>query len=213
MTRETTYQFATVSQMVELSPVLERAHLVDRDQLNPEEKWLRFFDASKSTISTAHLVPLAFYGGFSRGIATGANDFFALSRERIDELGISPERCLPCITKSAQVATAVFTDDDYLRLERSGANAFCSMYRRPMLLCPNTSSTADDAYTNVISLGSPAWYKIERRDPAPLLRVFSREKFKVIQALAVRSISLFPRVLSEFVRLSLLRWAVLVLLV
>ncbi len=40
------------------------------------------------------------YGRFKRGIATGANDFFALNKTRIDELQIPENNISKCITKS-----------------------------------------------------------------------------------------------------------------
>jgi len=35
-----------------------------------------------------------------RGIATGANEFFALNKRRVKELGISNKNLTKCITKS-----------------------------------------------------------------------------------------------------------------
>ena len=51
---------------------------------------------------------LSLYGAFKRGIATGANNFFALTKSNIDELKLGDNNFCQCITKSPQIKKTVF---------------------------------------------------------------------------------------------------------
>jgi adenine-specific DNA-methyltransferase len=53
----------------------------------------------------SHLVPLSTLARVHRGIATGANDFFVLTRERATELGVLPW-CRPAITRAEEILTS-----------------------------------------------------------------------------------------------------------
>lgn len=54
---------------------------------------------------SSQYLPLRVIARVHRGVATGANAFFVLPRERAQELGLS-EFCVPCITRAEQILTA-----------------------------------------------------------------------------------------------------------
>ena len=183
-------RFYTVRNLRDLTDVLstDPTREVDPASLDPTEKWLKYFDDGQSSFYSPDLVLIDSYGGFSRGIATGANEFFAMSRSKAAELGISRSSFLSCITKSAQVKSPVFTCSDFDELEHSDSN----------VLLLNVNSKPTGAVRNYLRYGEKMgyhlryltkmrapWYKLERRTPAPLLfGVFSREKFKVVRNLS-----------------------------
>ena len=152
-------------------------------RLDPSEKWLPHFEKDPPTISAA-AVPLAYYGRFIRGIATGANDFFALKPSRAAELGLDESETTTCVSKSAQIRTPFFTaaDRDRLAARDERALLFDVNGRRP--------SDAARAYIRMgealgydqryITRNRRPWYSLERRAPSPILiGVFSRGGYKI----------------------------------
>jgi adenine-specific DNA-methyltransferase len=133
------------------------------------------------------LVNFSLYGAFKRGIATGANDFFALSKSAIENLKLDENNYCKCITKSQQIRKPIFTEDDFQTL----ANADKSVY------CLDANNGDNLAVVNYIERGEKLgyhqryltknrnpWYKIESRKPAPILfGVFNRGRLKVIRNL------------------------------
>lgn len=153
--------------------------------LQPDEKWLRFFDRSLKTPHAEHLVSLSEYGRFSRGIATGANEFFALNRETVARLGLANSEISPCITKSAQIRKSVFRPSDLSCIAEKNAAVF-------LLNLNGALSDGAQAYVEYgeqqgfngryLTRTRSPWYKVENRTPSPLLfGVFSRGGFKVIR--------------------------------
>lgn len=165
----------------------EPVRKVPVDKLEAADKWMSFFEPGEFTTHPG-MVPLSDYGQFKRGIATGANAYFAMSLWDAKKHGIPKENLVPCITKSAQLQSGVFRQRDFDTLAESGA---------PVFLFDGTGSP-HPRVDNYIKIGEEKqyhkryltkvrkpWYKLEKRDPAPLMfGVFSRNKFKVIRNLS-----------------------------
>lgn len=128
---------------------------------------------------------LSLYGTFTRGIATGANDFFALTKSKIENWKLSNNNICQCITKSAQIRKAVFTDVDFNVLYNADKPVYCLDVQDP-------ESQEIHKYINegeklgyherYLTKARNPWYGIERRKPAPiLLGVFNRGRVKVIR--------------------------------
>jgi len=182
--------FYTVRNLQDLPDVLSTipTREVDVASLDPSEKWLKYFENERLSFFSPDLVTIDSYGGFSRGIATGANEFFAISRSKAAELGIPRKYFLGCITKSVQVKSSVFTDSDFDELERTDSK----------VLLLNINGKPTEAVREYLRYGEEMgyhlryltkmrtpWYKLERRSPALLLfGVFSRERFKVVRNLS-----------------------------
>lgn len=184
-----TVSFRRVVSLDELGDVMEHPPVcaAPLSRLDPGDKWGTFFTDAGSQVRPAarHLCRLSEYGRFSRGIATGANDFFVLDRADAEGRGLSEKSCLPCITKSQQIGGVVFTDNDFKTLADSGARVY--------LFAPG--DTPDEASLRYIRRGEEAgcdkgfitshrnpWYKTEARAVSPiLLNVFSRSGYKVVR--------------------------------
>ena len=172
---------SSLENILESQPITK----VALDRLNPESKWLSYFQKNTFDINYGMTVPLNYYGHFSRGIATGANEFFVLKPSRVKTLGINGTEVVPCITKSSQIRQPVFGRADYDDLVRNDA---------PVLLFSVSKAHSKHAAdyirsgeqrgynTRFLTKNRNPWYKTERRAPAPLLLgVFSRGGYKIIR--------------------------------
>lgn len=181
--------FRRISSLSELSKVMDRPPVsaVPLSRLDVEEKWGVFFVPTENRVCPrlGKLQRLSEYGRFSRGIATGANRFFVLSRSDIARESLHESDCRKCITKSQQLKGLVFTDADFSRLSDADA---------PVYLFSPSDSPSKDALRYIrrgedqgynggyITRNRKPWYKMETRDVAPiLLNVFSRSGYKVVR--------------------------------
>ena len=183
-------KFYTAPNLTGLSSLLDTTPTreLENSALKPDDKWLKHFDERHSNFQSCDLVTIDTYGSFNRGIATGANEFFAMSNSEAKRRQLPRSVFLRCITKSAQVTKSVFTEEDLNALDSGDA---------PVLLL-NLNGAVSGPESDYLKYGeeqgyhqryltkvrSP-WYKLEKRTPAPLLfGVFSRERFKVIRNLS-----------------------------
>ena len=108
-------EFRSVASLDTLQFALEGEPVanIPYDELDPASKWLPYFDQDAVIPDQALTVPLDHYGRFTRGIATGANEFFVLKPSHAAQLGLTTPEVSPCVTKSVQIRTPFFTDSDY----------------------------------------------------------------------------------------------------
>jgi len=130
---------------------------------------------------------LSLYGAFTRGIATGANDFFALTKSKIKDLNIDDNNLRECITKSQQVRKAIFTEDDFYTLYNADKPVHClDVKDHEKQEIRNYIKQGENLgyHERYLTKTRSPWYKIEYRKPAPILfGVFSRGRLKVIKNL------------------------------
>ncbi len=65
------------------------------------------------------------YGTFSRGIATGANVFFSLTKSEIEKWKLDGNNLCKCITKSFQIKKPLFTESDFNILYKADKPVHC----------------------------------------------------------------------------------------
>lgn len=152
--------------------------------LNPQEKWLNvLFNGSVGQDSVALPKRIGDYFSCRRGIATGANDFFCLSRSGMREHGLSQTHVEPCITKA--------TDGDGLVFTSAKFDALIDRDRRCFLLNPSQNGPKLARYLELgeergiherhLPSHRPVWYLPENRAVADVwVAVFSRESVKFI---------------------------------
>ena len=163
-------------------PPVSRIPLAD---LDPDAKWLSHFAPIGSSVNTNDMVTLDYYGRFSRGIATGANEFFALRPSEARKWGLSESEYVPCLTRSSQVRKAIFSAADYDRLVRNDAPVL--LFSATGDLSPAAESyvefgEANQYHQRFITRNRTPWYKAETRHPAPMfLGVFARGDYKIIR--------------------------------
>lgn len=161
-------------------------HKLTNIQLPHQQKWTPII----LSLISPQKIPEGFcqlseYGTFKRGIATGANDFFALNKSRIEQLEINDKNVCLCITKSHLIKQTIFTDDDLDLLIKQDKRIYCL----------DVKESNSQAVINYLKLGEEKgyhqryltknrnpWYKLEKREPAPILfGVFNRGRLKVIR--------------------------------
>ncbi len=153
--------------------------------LEADSKWLSHFQQQCFSVHADLTVPLRYYGRFSRGIATGANKFFAMKPSQSRRWKINRRELLPCITRSPQIRSAVFKQENYKELEENDL---------PVLLFNGKGSYSKSAKayiengeergfnTRFLTRNRKPWYKLEARRPSPLLlSVFFRGGYKIIR--------------------------------
>lgn len=179
-------RFYRVRSLEELECIFETPPVtsVSRRDLAADQKWLPYLRPSRISVNGELVGSIRQYGRFTRGIATGANEFFVLRPSKVQRLGLDRAEATPCITKSKQISSAVLTRDDVRELTREdqpvvlfrpgldlskGAMAYVSQGERKQL------------HRRFLLRHRSPWYKGESRHPAPLLfGVFSRGGYKVV---------------------------------
>ncbi len=181
--------FYSVDELSQLNDVLntQPTRKISYDNLNPNEKWSIYFKSLENCVqlNEKSLVPLSIYGHFSRGIATGANEFFVLRQSDVSRLALQEKEYAACITKSAQIVRSVFTQSDFNLLVSKDAPVY-------LLNASTELSLAAQKYIRYgeiqgfnqryITRNRTPWYKMERRAAAPImLNVFSRNGYKAVR--------------------------------
>jgi adenine-specific DNA-methyltransferase len=128
---------------------------------------------------------LSCYGKVTRGIATGANEFFALTKSKIEKWKLGDNNICKCLTKSSQVRKAVFAEHDFNRLYNADKSVHCLDVRdhRDQQIREYLNEGEKLGYhERYLTKTRNIWYKIEKRKPAPILfGVFNRGRVKVIR--------------------------------
>ena len=181
-------RFSHVSDVGQLQASLADYSAWAADQLKPETKWKQYYEGASSA-GYRHLVPFSTFAKVSRGIATGANDYFTFRESKKELYGI-PERCLMrCVCHSTDVHGLFFTDDDFQRLSHSD---------KAVYLFNGCADVEDEHVREYISLGEETgadkryltasrkpWYAIENRKPSPIwVSVFNRKGLRFVRNIA-----------------------------
>ena len=173
----------------------EKGMAIKYADLDPEEKW-RIYISHERKKEYSNLKQVSGFCSVSRGIATGDNHFFCLSKTRIKELSLPEEAFSKCICKSADVKRRVFRYSDFCRL----ANEDKVVY---LLDVKGLDDKALSEYINegeerkihkkyLLSHRHP-WYSMEQKPAAPIwVSSACRGRIKFIRNLAgVKSLSTF----------------------
>lgn len=145
--------------------------VVDYKELLVKEKWRDYININQQKLNFKNLKPTSDFCYVSRGIATGANDYFCFSKEKIDNYKIPIECLSKCICKSEDVKGNFFNDNDFKILRNNNKKVY--------LL--NANSNNIDKISTYIEYGEklgikekyiPAhrkyWYSVEQKNSAPI---------------------------------------------
>ena len=155
----------------------EWSRMISCRDLNPREKWSRFFETSEFILPHPDRPTLADLFSIKRGLATGANKFFIMKETEAKELGLPPEFLRPIIPSQRLVPHDVINRDP---------EGFPSGMPRMVLLdCPLTREIVAERYPSLlryIQKGEQErihkrylprhrapWYSQEHRPPAPII--------------------------------------------
>ncbi len=159
---------------------------INQSDLPANKKWLPIIKSySEKILIPKNFSTLSEYGNFSRGIATGANEFFAFNKSKIIEYMLDDSAIIPCITKSSQIRKSIFSNEDLENLVQSDKYVYCLDVKNhnDLNVLNYLKIGIKKGYQNrFLTKTRKIWYKIETRTPAPLLvGVFNRGKIKIIR--------------------------------
>ncbi len=183
-------------------PVHDPVRYVNLTAHKPAEKWLNLILA-KPNGNGARKFPkrVGDYFRCLRGIATGGNRYFCLSKSEIERRGLSLSHFVPCITKAPDASGLVFSRSDFRNL--------VDMDRCCYLLTPaNRDAVLDKYLEEGVASGiayrylpshRPVWYEPENRPAADIwVAVFSRESVKyILNTAGVRNLTCFHGLYSR----------------
>ena len=181
-----------------------------QEKLNPKEKWLKHFIRIKHVDLLNRLIPLSQLTRINRGIATGFNKYFVLSKSQIKELEIEKEFAVRVISKTTQCKGYEFTTDDWNTLKENDEKVFLLyVFKEPSpslreYIEHGEKIEADKRY---LTKHRFPWYSMEKREPAKILAtVFHREKMRFILNRAnVRNLTAFHCVYPKFENITMIK--------
>lgn len=157
---------------------------IDLTLLSPRDKWLnQLFNGPAQIASTWFPKRVADYFDCRRGIATGANDFFCLSRTELCQHHLNDAQVEPCITKAADADGLVFTREKFDALVGNGRRCFLlnPTQNGPNLMRYLRRGEERGIPDRHLPRHRPVWYLPENRAVADIwVAVFSRESVKYI---------------------------------
>jgi adenine-specific DNA-methyltransferase len=177
------YSFDSLHLLKDFAQILP-IKVISTNDLKPNTKWLPYFQKKELVVTSNQLVSLSKYGRFSRGIATGANEFFVLKPSDIRRNFLIETEYLPCIARSSQIKKLIFSPEDYQQLVINDSSV-C------LFAAGEQHSEAADRYIQYgirrqfhqryLTRNRHPWYKTEQRESSRLLLgVFSRGGYKVV---------------------------------
>ena len=186
--------FINITDLTNLNDYNDRKRILYND-LDCKEKWLKYF-SNQNEQSFSNLVPLKEIGTVKRGIATGSNAFFTLSRQEILKKNLSKNSCVPCVCKSPDIQSLILNQSIFEEMDKKNKKLY--------LFDGEKASTIFDF--NYIKEGEKQgfdkgyltshrnpWYATEKKQPAPIwISVFSRNKIKIVRnELGIKNLTTF----------------------
>ena len=177
--------FSVIDDITNLENFIDNSIFVNPDLLYPEEKWKKYY-SDNNTNKYNHLVPFSTFAKVTRGIATGANNYFTFNKSKIDRYNIDDNCFMPCICHSADVSSPIFSNDEFRELANHDKTVF---------LFNGNIDNNNDKVKEYIKLGEDnginkkyltssrkPWYAIENRKPSPIwVSVFNRHKLMSVE--------------------------------
>lgn len=147
-------------------------------------KWKSYYQSLNQSNFT-HLVPFSTFAKVSRGIATGANDFFKFNLSKAQQYGIPKKNLKPCICHCVDISGSFFNQTDLERLRDKDKYVFIfdgENSQDQSVLNYIKKGENDKCNEKVLTKSRNPWYALERRSPAPIwVSVFSRDKLNFIR--------------------------------
>lgn len=158
---------------------------IDPSDLPHNKKWTPIISSLFSSQSVPDgFCALSTFGIFKRGIATGANEFFSLTKTKIARLNLDGNVCR-CITRSSLITKPVFTNDDFDILSDRDKPVYCLDVKNDFDLFVHNYLIFGEQqgyHNRYLTKNRNPWYRIETRIPSPILfGVFHRGRLKVIR--------------------------------
>jgi adenine-specific DNA-methyltransferase len=177
--------FSNIKDIARLNTSLTEYKSFLSHQLSPEIKWKQYYEDSKSS-KYNHLVPFSTFAKVSRGIATGANDYFTFRNSKIDSYNLPDESFCRCICHAADVHKRIFTEKDFVHLANRDKTVFLfngqideKEPRVQSYIHFGEETGIDKKY---LTASRHPWYALENRQPSPIwVAVFNRNGIRFVR--------------------------------
>ena len=197
------YNLSAVSELKTFSvgEITEKTAAVLYEDLNPKEKW-RAYLYHEEQVGYTNLTDVSHFCRVSRGIATGANDFFCMSKSKIKKNQIPDNAVRRCICRSADVKKTIFKEEDFNELADADKTVFILDITEEQAggvdgyISKGESEGVDKKY--LLTCRHP-WYSMEKKPVAPIwVSSAYRDGIKVVRNLAnVNSLTTFHSVFAN----------------
>lgn len=178
-------RFSLVNNIESLNTCLVESVEYDTSELDANVKWKSYYEEGNSS-KYNHLVPFSKFAKVSRGIATGANEYFTFKPSKADKYDI-PEECLmPCICKAIDAPQTFFTQNDFTKLSNGDKAVYLfngsAAYTNTSVLRYIRLGEESGINKRFLTASRSPWYAIENRPPAPIwVSVFNRSGLRFIR--------------------------------
>ena len=157
-----------------------RASLVSFDMLNPSSKWTSLFEPAGVTSPPALMMKLGELAKISRGIATGANEFFTLSEEEAKKYDIEHEFLRPVVVSARLLVKHlrgyVLRKEDWNLMRAKGEKIYLlwCFKRKEKLVGTNVLKYIKEGERKgynkrYLTCHRSIWYGVEQRQPPDAL--------------------------------------------
>lgn len=163
------YNLKSVSELEGIENI--EAKIVPYNQITPEDKWKSYIHQEEEREYT-NLVNISEYCHVARGIATGNNDFFCLSKSKIEKLKIPSEALTECVCRSRDINDLFFDRMDYEKLVSADKLSYILDIKEN----PDADTIkyigqgeANGFHKRYILSKRNPWYSMEQKKPAQIL--------------------------------------------
>lgn len=163
------YRVSSLEELVDLQSLTPVCH-VRYKNLRAEDKW-RPYLLGERRLERGALVPLSKFCTVSRGIATGANEFYCFSRSRMKKHHLQEAYFTPCICRSAQVKEPVLTEAKFRALAAQDQTVYLLDVRNvedEWLKRYVEAGEKQGIPTRYLPAHRNPWYSVERKAAAPI---------------------------------------------
>ena len=177
--------FSNIRDVDKLHSSMDEYKTYSSHQLNPEVKWKQYYEDNKSS-QYNNLVPFSTFAKVSRGIATGANDYFTFKASKIDSFSIPESTFRRCICHAADVKSQIFTEDNFARLVNDDKTVFLFNGRidenEPHVKKYIRLGEDIGVDKKFLTASRTPWYALENRPPSPIwVSVFNRNGLRFVR--------------------------------
>ncbi|MFZ2125101.1 MAG: N-6 DNA methylase [Candidatus Saccharimonadales bacterium] len=156
---------------------------IDNHDLNSKVKWRNYFNGYKQK-DDKNFIPFSQLGRFSRGIATGSNEYFTLTPKEIKQHSIPKECLYPCITKASFVKDIFFSNIDFdLLVEQNKKTYIFDGEKSNHKACVDYIKLGEsqNIHNKFLTKNRTPWFALEKRATSKIwVSVFGRNGLKFI---------------------------------
>lgn len=185
MTSSISVRFSLINNIEGLKTCFNEYVEYNTSELDANRKWKSYYQESNSC-KYNHLVPFSKFAKVSRGIATGANDFFTFKPSKANDYNIPDECLMPCICKAVDAPHTFFTQNEFNKLINKDKtvylfNGSTALNNKSVLRYIHLGEESGINKRYLTASRSP-WHAIENRPPAPIwVSVFNRRGLRFIR--------------------------------